>query len=94
MILGNSDYCRRVQESITAAIEGMPETTRFGLITFDHRIGIWNLENVEDEGNNLLTSVHHIPISSNGNSKVFIENILSIDQFLVPVSELYCYLVY
>ena len=88
-IIGDTNYLQRVQESITAAVEGMIDTARVGLVTFDHRIGLWNMENSSPENKNILTKVHHIPISSSTVCGVAIDEILSIDQFLVPVCNIH-----
>jgi len=83
----DSEYYSRVKDTITAAIEAMPDSTRFGLITFDDKVGLWNLRGIENQ-DSILTHVHKIPISESKSSrKLSISDILSPEKFLVPLDE-------
>lgn len=87
-IIEDSEYFLRVKESILAAMEGMPDSTRFGLITFDDRVGIWNLEGLVDENSeNISTRVNYIPIPE-GQPKIDIHQVISPERFLVNVRNL------
>ena len=70
-------------------MEAMPDSARVGLITFDNRVGIWNLEGINNptEDSAILTRVHHIPIpdSSKKECPISIAQVLSPEKFLVPV---------
>src|SRR3990167_5117232 len=92
---------RAVKEGIIAAIEGIGENARFGLVTFSNKIGIWNLKNLIEKFNyeekgipkpssepieQVFTHVNYLPITDSPISTISIDQILPFDDFLVPVS--------
>lgn len=86
---GDPRFLQRVEEGIVAAMEGMPKDSLFGLMTFDHRVGIWSLLQLgePDQGHETVPHVHYIPVRNNemGEASVPLKRLVTLDRFLVPV---------
>eukprot|EP01098_Paradermamoeba_levis_P012002 TRINITY_DN5188_c0_g1_i1.p1 TRINITY_DN5188_c0_g1~~TRINITY_DN5188_c0_g1_i1.p1 ORF type:complete len:601 (-),score=181.46 TRINITY_DN5188_c0_g1_i1:68-1870(-) len=77
-LTGSREFLGLVKDGLLAAIEALPPSSYFGLITFSDRIGIFDLRSPQ-------LHIKHIPISSSSTTKVSLSDVFPLSHFLVKI---------